>query len=151
LGDGLALLGAALWAATTIIIKATPLRRVDPLKVLLYQIAVATLAAPALVYAFGEPVPAHLSSTAVASLLWQGAVVVGLSYALWFWTLTNYAAAQLSAFTFVTPLVGVFAGWLAFGETITAGFALAIVLVLAGLALVNWPRAAFPSVRRGPE
>jgi drug/metabolite transporter (DMT)-like permease len=151
LGDGLALLGAALWAATTILIKATPLRRVDPLKVLLYQIAVATLAAPALLYAFGEPVPARLSSTAVASLVWQGAVVVGLSYALWFWTLTNYAAAQLSAFTFVTPLVGVFAGWLAFGETITAGFALAIVLVLAGLALVNWPRAAFPFVRRGPE
>ena len=47
---------------------------------------------------------------------------------------------QLSAFTFISPVVGVFAGWLVFGETITGGFALAIALVLAGLALVNWPR-----------
>jgi drug/metabolite transporter (DMT)-like permease len=38
------------------------------------------------------------------------------------------------------PLVGVFAGWLVFGEKVTAAFALAIALVLAGLALVNWPR-----------
>ena len=115
-GDALALLAAALWGATTIVIKATPLRRADPLKVLLYQIAVATVATPPLVYAFGEPAPAHLSAATVASLLWQGVAVVGVSYALWFWTLTNYAAAQLSAFTFVTPLVGVFAGWLVFGE-----------------------------------
>ena len=37
-GDTLALLAALLWAATTIVIKATPLRRIDPIKVLLYQI-----------------------------------------------------------------------------------------------------------------
>jgi drug/metabolite transporter (DMT)-like permease len=151
IGDGLALLAAALWGATTIVIKATPLRRVDPLKVLLYQIGVATVVALPLAYALGERVPAHLSGTAVASLLWQGVLVVGVSYALWFWTLTNYAAAELSAFTFVTPLVGVFAGWLVFDETITAGFALAIALVLPGLALVTWPRrAASRAGRRDP-
>ena len=76
--------------------------------------------------------------------------MVGVSYTLWFWALTRYAAAQLSAFTFVTPLVGVFAGWLVFGETITSGFALAIALVVAGLALVNWPRrrASFAQAQR---
>jgi drug/metabolite transporter (DMT)-like permease len=140
IGDALALLAAGLWGATTIVIKATPLKRADPLKVLLYQIAVAAFAAPIAAYAFGEPAPSHLSATAVASLLWQGVAVVGVSYALWFWALTRYAAAQLSAFTFVSPIVGVFAGWLFFGETITPGFALAIILVIAGLALVNWPR-----------
>ena len=39
IGDALALLAAALWGATTILIKATSLRRADPVKVLLYQIA----------------------------------------------------------------------------------------------------------------
>ena len=58
----------------------------------------------------------HLSGTTIALLLWQGVAVVGVSCALWFWTLTNYAAAQLWAFTFITRLVGVFAGWLVFGE-----------------------------------
>jgi drug/metabolite transporter (DMT)-like permease len=140
-GDALALLGAVLWAATTIVIKATPLRRIDPLKVLLYQIGFAALTTPIAAYAFGEGAPTHLTTTSVAALLWQGVVVAGVSYALWFWTLTRYAVAQLSAFTFVTPLVGVLAGWLVFSETITGGFAIAIVLVMAGLSLVNWPRS----------
>jgi drug/metabolite transporter (DMT)-like permease len=139
-GDALALLGAVLWAATTIVIKATPLRRIDPMKVLLYQIGFAALISPFAAYAFGEAWPTHLTTTSVIALLWQGVVVAGVSYALWFWTLTRYAVAELSAFTFITPLVGVLAGWLVFGETITGGFALAIALVLAGLALVNWPR-----------
>jgi drug/metabolite transporter (DMT)-like permease len=139
-GDALALLAAALWAATTIVIKATPLRRIDPLKVLLYQIVFAALAAPLAAYALGEAPPAHLSAMSVALLLWQGVAVAGVSYALWFWTLTRYSVAELSAFTFITPLVGVLAGWLVLGETLSWGFSLAIVLVLAGLALVNWPR-----------
>ncbi len=141
-GDALALLAAVLWAATTIVIKATPLRRIDPIKVLLYQIGFAALFAPLVAYAFGEAWPTHLTTTSVAALLWQGVVVAGISYALWFWTLTRYAVAELSAFTFITPLIGVLAGWLVFGETLSWGFALAIVLVLAGLALVNWPRRA---------
>lgn len=140
-GDALALMAAALWGATTIVIKATSLRRADPMKVLLYQIVFAALAAPLAAYALGETRPTHFSATSVAALLWQGVAVVGVSYTLWFWTLTRYAAAELSAFTFITPLVGVLAGWLVFGETITGGFALAIALVLAGLALVNWPRS----------
>ena len=139
-GDALALLAAAFWAATTLVIKATPLKQIDPIKVLLYQIGWAALAAPLAAYAFGEAPPTHLGATSIGALLWQGVVVAGTSYALWFWTLTRYAVAQLSAFTFITPLVGVLAGWLVFGETLSWGFSLAIVLVIAGLALVNWPR-----------
>jgi drug/metabolite transporter (DMT)-like permease len=139
-GDALALLAAALWAATTLLITATPLRRIDPMKVLLYQIVAATLIAPLAAFAFGEAAPSHLSGATVAALLWQGVAVVGLSYVAWFWLLGRYSAPQLSAFTFVTPLVGVFAGWLVFGEAVTPDFAVAIALVVAGVALVNWPR-----------
>jgi drug/metabolite transporter (DMT)-like permease len=92
LGDALALLAAALWGATTVVITATPLRRVDPAKVLLYQIAVAAIAAPFAAMAFGEKAPAHLSPTALALVLWQGVVVVGGSYVAWFWLLKTYPA-----------------------------------------------------------
>jgi drug/metabolite transporter (DMT)-like permease len=112
------------------------------MKVLLYQIAAATLIAPFAALAFGEPVPAHLSAGTIAALLWQGVVVVGLSYVGWFWLLGRHPAPELAAFTFVTPLVGVFAGWLVFGEAVTPAFAVAIALVVAGVALVNWPRRA---------
>jgi len=95
-GDALALLAAALWAATTIVIKATPLRRIDPIKILLYQIGFAALISPLAAFAFGEAPPTHLSATSVGALLWQGVFVAGVSYALWFWTLTRYVVAQLS-------------------------------------------------------
>lgn len=146
IGDAFALLAAALWGATTLVIKATPLRRADPTKVLLYQIGAATLIAPLAAAALGEPLPAHLSAATLAALLWQGVAVAGLSYVAWFWLLGRYSAPQLSAFTFVTPLVGVFAGWLVFGEAVTPGFAVAIALVVAGVALVNWPRRAVSRV-----
>jgi drug/metabolite transporter (DMT)-like permease len=139
-GDALALVAAALWGATTLVVTATGLRRVDATKVLLYQIAVATVAAPFAAIAFGERAPTHLSPTALALVLWQGVVVVGSSYVAWFWLLKTYPAPQLAAFTFITPLVGVFAGWLVFGEEVTPIFSLAIALVVAGVALVNWPR-----------
>jgi drug/metabolite transporter (DMT)-like permease len=66
--------------------------------------------------------------------------VVGVSYVMWFWLLGRYPAAQLSAFTLISPLVGVAAGWFAFGEAVTPPFAVAVALVIAGLALVDWPR-----------
>ena len=140
IGDALALLAAALWGATTVLIKATSLRRADPVKTLLYQIGAATLIAPFAAFAFGEPMPRHLSVGTWAALLWQGAFVVGVTYVVWFWLLARFPAAQLSAFTFITPLVGVFAGRLFFGDQVTPSFAVAIALVVAGIALVNWPR-----------
>ena len=140
IGDALALLAAALWGATTVLIKATSFRRADPVKTLLYQIGAATLISPFAAFAFGEPTPSHLSAWIWAAMVWQGVFVVGVTYVVWFWLLGRYPAAQLSAFTFITPLVGVFAGWLAFGDPVTGAFAVAIALVVSGLALVNWPR-----------
>jgi len=49
----------------------------------------------------------------------------------------SYPASKLSAFTFITPLFGVAAGHYVLNEPLSAGFAVAVVLVIAGLALVN--------------
>jgi drug/metabolite transporter (DMT)-like permease len=48
----------------------------------------------------------------------------------------------LSAFTFLTPLFGVAAGYLVLSEPLTPAFAAAVALVIAGLVLVNRPRRA---------
>jgi drug/metabolite transporter (DMT)-like permease len=52
----------------------------------------------------------------------------------------RYSASRLSAFTFLTPLFGVFAGYVMMGDPITPGFAAAVVLVIGGLILVNMPK-----------
>jgi drug/metabolite transporter (DMT)-like permease len=48
----------------------------------------------------------------------------------------------LSAFTFITPLFGVAAGYLIMHDQLTRAFGAAALLVVAGLYLVNRPGPA---------
>jgi drug/metabolite transporter (DMT)-like permease len=151
-GDALALLSALLWAAATLLIKGTQLSRLDPVKTLLYQLGLTAVVCPFAAWGFGEPAPTGLAFWAYVALFWQGAVVVGFTYALWIWLLGQYPAAQLAAFGFMTPLIGVAAAALILGEPLTAGLAAASALVITGLILVAWPRrpAVSPIGQRDP-
>jgi drug/metabolite transporter (DMT)-like permease len=66
--------------------------------------------------------------------------VVGITFLLWYVLMKSYSASKLTAFTFVTPLFGVAAGYLVLGEPISVAFAAAVACVMAGLFLVNRPR-----------
>jgi drug/metabolite transporter (DMT)-like permease len=140
LGDVM-LVGAALaWAATTLLVKVTPLSRISPEKTLLYQLAISAplLAIAALV--FGEHIDATPSALAFAAFAYQTIWVVSVTFVVWFALIVRYSAARLSAFTFLAPLCGVTAGHLVLSEPLTSPFAIAVVLVAAGLVLVNRPR-----------
>jgi drug/metabolite transporter (DMT)-like permease len=139
LGDVM-MAGAALsWAATTLVIKASSLARVSPEKTLLYQIVICVPIVGAGALAFGERIAAMPSAVALGSLAYQ-TVVIGTTFSLWFALIVKFSASRLSAFTFLTPLFGVAAGHLVLGEPLTPAFALAVLLVAAGLILVNRPR-----------
>ena len=139
LGDLMMAGAAAGWAATTLVIKASALSRVSPEKTLLYQIGVCVPIVTLGALVFGERVAALPSAVALGSLAYQ-TVVVGTTFSLWFALIVKFSASRLSAFTFLTPLFGVAAGHLVLGEPLTPAFALAVVLVAAGLILVNRPR-----------
>jgi drug/metabolite transporter (DMT)-like permease len=142
IGDLMMAAAALCWAATTLVIKASPLARVSPEKTLLYQIVVCVpiVALGALV--FGERMTGLPSPVALASLAYQ-TVVIGTTFSLWFALIVKFSASRLSAFTFLTPLFGVAAGHLVLGEPLTPAFALAVALVAGGLILVN--RRSSPS------
>ena len=55
IGDAMMTVAAVLWGATTVLIKASPLVRVKPNKVLLYQLAVSAMVLPLASLARGEP------------------------------------------------------------------------------------------------
>ena len=139
LGDVMMAFAAVAWAATTLIIKSSALARVSPEKTLLYQLVVCVpiVALGALV--FGERITAMPSVVALGSLAYQ-TIVVGTTFSLWFALIVKFSASRLSAFTFLTPLFGVAAGHLVLGEPLTPAFALAVLLVAAGLILVNRPK-----------
>ena len=137
IGDAMMILAAALWAATTLVIKASALNRAPHEKTLLYQLAVS---APMMALAsviFGERIHALPSAVPLASLLYQTIWISSVTYVAWFALIVRYSASRLSAFTFLTPLFGVAAGNLVLGEPITPAFAAAAALVAAGLVLVN--------------
>jgi drug/metabolite transporter (DMT)-like permease len=154
-GDALALASGVAWGATTIVIKATSLRASPPTKVLLYQIVVSAVVSPIFAVVAGETLPTHISGLTVLSLSMQVIWVVGISYGLWFMLLTRYRVGELSAFTFLTPVSGVICGHFLLGDPLSDGFIGALVLVAAGILLVNWPaanpRLAAPAVPLGPE
>jgi drug/metabolite transporter (DMT)-like permease len=138
-GDLLALLAGAFWGATTVVLKATRLRAIDPVKVLLYQTITGTLASALLALAIGEPWPVHVGLAPALSLAYQSIYIVAFTYVVWFWLLGTYRAAELSAFTFASPIVGVLAGWLILGDELTPTFLASVALVAAGILTINWP------------
>jgi drug/metabolite transporter (DMT)-like permease len=139
LGDLLCLIGGALWAATTVLVKASSLRAAPPALVLQYQLVVSAplllLASPLL----GEAWVIDPTPLVVGAFLYQAAGIAGASYLTWFWLVSRHSASRLAAFSVLTPVFGVLAGALLLGETLGAGFLFAVGLVAVGLWLVNRP------------
>ncbi len=139
LGDLMMLAAAMAWAATTLTIKFSSLATAPPEKTLLYQLAVSALVLPPLSALLGESGVTHVDATVAASMLFQICVVASFSYLCWFWLVRHYPATRLSAFSFLTPVMGVLAGVLLLGEPLTPGVVAALATVGGGIRLANRP------------
>jgi drug/metabolite transporter (DMT)-like permease len=142
LGDALGVAGGVFWGATTLVIRATRLSHAAAEKTLLYQLAVSGLALALASWLVGEPWPARLNLLPAGALAFQVVVVCFASYLLWFWLMRHYPAAQLSAFTLLTPVFGLLAGVVLMGDPLTARLIVALVAVSGGIALVHRGGAA---------
>jgi drug/metabolite transporter (DMT)-like permease len=149
-GDLLTLVSGAFWGATTVLVKATSLRSAPATKVLLYQLAVSAVLLALAALSAREQLPATLSLVPALSLIYQVVWIAGFTFLVWFWLLRQYHSGELSAFTFLTPLVGVLAGHLLLGEAMEPGLILAVALVLSGIFLVNRPARAVSLADRPP-
>lgn len=137
IGDLCGLAGAVLWAATTLAIRTTRLGHSSATKTLFYQLAVSAALLPLASVLLGEKGIVSVTPLAIASLAYQGVIVAFASYLAWFWLLRRYLAARLSVLSFLTPMFGVLCGVVFLGEPLSGAFALAALLVAAGIALVN--------------
>jgi drug/metabolite transporter (DMT)-like permease len=151
LGDLLIVAGGALWAATTLLIKATALIRAPAEKGMGYQVAVSIPILAFAAWISGERISHVPSALSLSLLAYQAFWVVGLTFLLWFALVKAYSASKLSAFTFITPLFGVVASYFIMHDTLTLAFGVAAVLVIAGLYLVNRPEAARAEIAPDPN
>ena len=139
LGDMLCLLAGALWGATIIVIKATPvLIRAPAAKVLWLQLAGSApllLGAAALTGDFA-PLPAP-SATAWLCLAYQTFGVATVSFLAWFNLLSRYPANLLSSFTLLGPIFGTLSGVVMLGDPLGWPLLAGLAAISIGLRLVN--------------
>jgi len=143
-GDLLIVAGASLWAATTLLVKATALIRAPAEKGLGYQVACSIPILGLAAWVSGETLTRVPGPLALSLMVYQAVWVVGLTFLIWFALVKTYSASKLSAFTFITPLFGVVASYFIMHDSLTLAFGAAALLVIAGLYLVNRPGPAVP-------
>jgi drug/metabolite transporter (DMT)-like permease len=139
LGDLMVVGGGALWAATTLLVKATSLAKAAPEKALGYQVAISIPILALAAWTSGETLTRIPGPLALSLLAYQAIWVVGLTFLFWFALVKTYSATKLSAFTFITPLFGVVASYFIMHDRLSSVFGAAALLVIAGLYLVNRP------------
>jgi drug/metabolite transporter (DMT)-like permease len=139
LGDLMVVGGGALWAATTLLVKATSLAKAAPEKALGYQVAISIPILALAAWTSGETLTRIPGPLALSLLAYQAIWVVGLTFLFWFALVKTYSATKLSAFTFITSLFGVVASYLIMHDRLSPVFGVAALLVIAGLYLVNRP------------
>jgi len=144
LGDVMVVGGGALWGASTLIVKATPLVRAPAEKGLGYQVAISIPILGLAAWAFGETITRVPGPLAISLMVYQSVWVVGLTFLIWFSLVKTYSASKLSAFTFITPLFGVVASYFIMHDSLSLTFGAAALLVIAGLYLVNRPDPGAP-------
>ena len=135
-GDILCLLAGFAWGATTLCVRVTKLAEVSAEKTLLYQLGVSAVVMLVIAPFYG-PLVREMTALVTGAMLFQIVVVGAFSYVTWFWLLRRFQAAQLAAFTFLTPVFAVILGNLLLDEPISLRLVAALALVAAGIAVVS--------------
>jgi len=137
-GDLFALGAAFGWAGITLVARATRLSEVRAEMQVFWQVLVSAPILLALAPLFG-PLVRDLEPVHLWGLGFQIVVVVSAGFIFWLWLLSIYPASSVASFSFLTPVFGVFMGWLLLGETLGPSLILSLVLVAGGILLVNRP------------
>jgi drug/metabolite transporter (DMT)-like permease len=136
LGDLIQLLSAAILASQIVFLKHA-LARIEPTRVVLWQMLAA--AAAFLAYSFGAEhlAATHATAASWAAVIYQGVVIGAICFTVWMWQIRRYSASVLSIFGFVAPPAGVAMSGLVLHEPLTPVVLAAAALVAAGIVASN--------------
>jgi drug/metabolite transporter (DMT)-like permease len=142
LAGNLLMLSAALfWALYTVLAKPMMARGASPTGLAFYAVVVALPGMYALHYFGPGPVGWGGFSLAVwGSLVFSGALSIGLAYGLWNVAVRQTGASYASAYGNLVPFVAIGAGALLLGEPVTAYQLLGGALIIGGLLLLRRAR-----------
>ena len=155
LGLALVLAAAAAWAASNMVVRATPTADMLAYVVWASLFAVPPLAVLSLLFegwpAIRDGVAAADAAT-WAAVAWQAIGNTMFGYAAWGWLLARHSMATIAPTALMVPVFGMGASALLLGEPLQAWKLIAAGFVMAGLALnLFWPRVAAIRAARGAE
>ncbi len=136
-GDFLMILAALGWAATTVYIKRFFTQDCTPFQTLLYQLLFSIPVLFLLSFVLEKDPIRYIDLTIILSLFYQTIIVAFLSYWAWFYLIHIYPVTTLSAFSFFTPIFGVFLSSLLLKEPLSIGLLISLALVSFGIYWVN--------------
>jgi len=136
-GDALCILAALLWGATTLLIKRSALRTASAEKTLLYQLAVSAVIGIVVGIWLREKIETPFLIAVLPTFFYQAIWVAAITYIAWFALVRDYPASLVTSFTFLTPLFGVAFGAALLNEPVSSRLIVALLLVAAGIYLVN--------------
>ena len=135
-GDILALMSALCWAGIVLVVRVTPLAHVSPEQQLISQVMISAPIMLLLAPFFG-PLLRDVQPIHIAGIAFQIIAVASLGFLAWFWLMKQYPANSVASFSFISPVASVLLGWILLGEEIAASIWVALVLVAAGITLIN--------------
>jgi drug/metabolite transporter (DMT)-like permease len=133
-----ALIGAAASYAIGGVYARRNVHGLRPMIPALFQVAFALvmMSIPALI--LERPWEQGLAPEALFAVIWLGLLGSGAAYLIFFRLLSHWGATRTSLVAYLLPIWGIVLGAMVLSEPIDTRLILGTVLVIAGIALVNW-------------
>jgi drug/metabolite transporter (DMT)-like permease len=130
------LLASACLLGGRLIVSAKVLQRIDPVRVVLWQMILSLPLFALGGFLFETIRWERIGWEPVAGLLYQGVIVAGLGFSVSFYLMKRYTPSVIVSFNFVSPIAGVLlSAWL-LGDVITGHLWAGMLLVAIGLYLI---------------
>lgn len=137
-GDLIVALSAVLLGERTVYIAKT-VRRVDPVRLMLYQSIIGSAGFFLISFAMEAGRPTRWTPALILSILFQGVVIGGFNFIMNAWLLKIHQPSALSTVALTTPIWGVLIAAAIGGEGLAPELILSTLLVVAGIALTMLP------------
>lgn len=140
LGNSFVLISAFVLAVKIVYIKRL-IERIDPVKVVFWEMAIGVPLLGSIAFFFGESLPDRASAQLMGAMLYQGIVVGVFCFVASTVLLKRYAASSIASFSVLVPFFGVTLSHLFLGDPLTPHLTIGGGMIILGIGIVNirWP------------
>jgi drug/metabolite transporter (DMT)-like permease len=137
-GDLLVLASCVTWGLYSVVNRKIVLDYSPLVSIFYVFVFMAVLSFPFTLNASSVNAVLHLSAQGIYAILFLGIFCAGIAYVLWAQALNRMESANVAAFLYLEPFVTVLGAWLFLGEHLTGFMALSGLIIMLGVALVNF-------------